>query len=232
MAKKKTNISIGFATFAFAAAALSSGIISLKSSSLTNITYLEEFSKSKKLSFLDYSSDEKKSYQNKNVPYILETSSTTSMREVANSSSYFGHNHTMVVDMKYEEFTPSFISRLKSCIYEKPAEFGETVDYIELFKSVRNDKNYKSFIQSLENSDELKLSVIVLLSFVKFNDTFDFERNFIVEQLFSSDLQYQENALITISLWNNKELLLRIRDAKIENRFLQKRLDKIIARLN
>jgi|GEM_PF-3601544 hypothetical protein len=123
------------------------------------------------------------------------------------------------------------VNNLLYCICEEPAEPGLHVSYSQFFDSLRDNDNYKAIFEGLINtgSEKVDQSIISLLALIPYDSIQPCEESFVINSLLSDNVLTEEYALNAVSLWNNKGIFNRISDIKLKNRFLQKRLDKIIS---
>lgn len=165
---------------------------------------------------------------------FIKSSSVINFNSIGNSSSYFSQEHKLDMKMdKSYDIVNCKIEEIKSLMSEAPAVFGEDIDYISDYEKIRKENFYQELFGALSSASErIQLSLIVLLSQIANDEIYEFEKKFIVSCLNKNSLQFKEWALTTISVWNNNEFLPYLKDLDLGNRFLQKRLDKIILRFS
>ena len=108
-------------------------------------------------------------------------------------------------------------------------EMGGAID-MESLNAVRNAEDYAStfsyILTQLSRTGKIKL--LYELAQISFDAVFDFEQEFVVGAIKTSDLEIQEFALNTLEIWNSKSLIERIGEVKIDNTFLQKEYDNLL----
>jgi sporulation protein YlmC with PRC-barrel domain len=80
------------------------------------------------------------------------------------------------------------------------------------------------------NDMVLQKAILNILSIIDYSDIQSIESSVVIYTLRNGNTQIQEYALNVISSWNAKEVIGQVRDVIIDHEYLQKRLNKIIAR--
>lgn len=108
-------------------------------------------------------------------------------------------------------------------------EMGGSID-MEPLNAVRNAEDYSStfsyILTQLSRTGKIKL--LYELAQISFDAVFDFEQEFVVGAIKTSDLEIQEFALNTLGIWNSRSLIEKIGEVKIDNTFLQEEYDSLL----
>ena len=108
-------------------------------------------------------------------------------------------------------------------------EMGGSID-MEPLIAVRNAEDYAStfsyILTQLSRTGKIKL--LYELAQISFDAVFNFEQEFVVGAIKTSDLEIQEFALNTLEIWNSKSLIEKIGEVKIDNTFLQEEYDSLL----
>lgn len=148
--------------------------------------------------------------------------------------SHNGNNNNITSVMTSMEILINNTTKnLQTLIDSDSFEIGEEASSFQFFASLRNLDYYVQVTNDLLHKGlKYQLAILNILSLLKADEVSSFERNIVFEAMHSEQLILQEYALNTISIWNDKNLILALKDIKIKNYFLQERLNIIISTVN
>lgn len=131
-----------------------------------------------------------------------------------------------------DEFV-SYCNTYRNILKYYDFEMDDNDTVLENMSIIRNYKDYDSVFKYItsEVDNRMIVSLINILSLYNHRNILGCEENFIISQLLSDNNIIQDRALRTVNLWNNKNMILKLQNITMKNRFLQARLDKIINRV-
>lgn len=135
------------------------------------------------------------------------------------------------ISMTFEDAKIDLVSkRLLSFMHNEVVEMGEDPSYIDFFLQTRQKNEYEKIFSQLEahGTHQTNLAILNILSGISYYEATPWEKNFVISQMKSGISKLQEYALNTLSLWNDKTLMLEISNFEIRNPFLLKKYKKML----
>lgn len=171
-------------------------------------------------------------YEENQFKYQQKTAYYSSISDISD-----GYNINITMnDADIKNWQANYTAKTFLCSLDRLEESIEDDDVsLEYFRTLRKQDDYyfvfSSIISNLnQDYKKYKNSFLNLLSHLDGAETYCYEKDYVVEQMYFCNVCTQEYALRAISVWNDKETICRIRDVHIDNIFLQRRLNSIIKR--
>ena len=131
-------------------------------------------------------------------------------------------------DMDYK--LKEIIFRLHEIIGDTEIDYEKDIPVYDYLRELRKRSEYEILLNhfSRNNKDIIKC-ILIFLSGINFKNLFAFEEKFVIEILKLEDIELQEYALNTITIWNNLSDVNQIKNIKIANKYLNDDLQEFLS---
>lgn len=152
-------------------------------------------------------------------------------------NEYFSLSNNIIDDEERDMIFQDMDYKLKEIIFRLHEIIGDTeIDYekdipvYDYLRELRKRSEYEILLnQFSRNNKDIIKCILIFLSGINFKNLFAFEEKFVIEILKLEDIELQEYALNTITIWNNLSDVNQIKNIKIANKYLNDDLQEFLS---
>lgn len=128
------------------------------------------------------------------------------------------------------EFCSKCCEALQESLSNEFLDMGVKYQYFQFLDKLSKNYQYSYFINYVleTNNSELIEAILLFLAQKKFDLVLGNEENFLIESLKIKNPVIQEFALNTLILWGKSNYISALKTIKIDDRYLQKKLNKFL----